>query len=1464
MQVARSSKLKKLRHDEYTVGWICALPVELAVAKAMLDEEHCTLEKSANDSNAYSLGSIGSDSDTRHNVVIVCLPAGKYGTIPAATVAVHLVNSFPSIKVAVMVGIGGGVPSPENNYNVRLGDVVVSTPIGEYPGVVQWDMGKEEGSFKRTGALNNPPNSLLTALSTLQAEYEMRDSWIPEHLKAMVDMYPRLKAYIKSDDLEDFLFKQSYQHITDPPLNVRKRKASVLDEEPGGEQIGSAALPGQVDCPWCDKDETVSRKPNSRETMVHFGLVASGNSVIKNAAFRDKLNRTLGGQVLCIEMEAAGLMNNLPCIVIRGICDYADSHKNERWQKYAAAVAAAFTKEFLGYVQLGDITQERAMKEVLEKLDRVEELVSRTDTNVQSIKTQNDRKEDRKILEWLSPMDFSRQQTDNLSRRHEGTGNWFFESEQYNTWAAGESQTLYCRGLPGTGKTTLTAAVIDDLLRKYENDEQAAIAYVIFKFEQRSLQSADATMASILKQLSRGCICDQLRALYEYHEKRGTRPLLKEISGIIMSIAKAHSRVFIIVDALDECQTASGNQQTFLSEVSKLRDETRANIFVTSRHISEISTWFEQKVPGHMALGIHATDEDIRSLLYRRALKLEGIIQYDAGLREEVIENIIKEVDGMVLLAELRFDSFHEKYTIYDVRQMLESQLSVEKNAYDMVYEIAMDRIRESTADDTYKLIMAILAWIVCAKRLLTVAELGHALSIEIDNRKYEHTKVFHDKSIRSLVSKCCGLVTIDESSGSIRLVHFTAQEYFNNKKPVLFPNSESDIAKKCITYLLYDAFKEGPCFQATMVETRLRTYSLYRYAAHHWSHHTQDAEDARCLQFSLELLQDTTYVQACMEGLLPIGDLIRCSFKSVKGATGLHLAALLGFEKGVVQLILALSGERIDPNAQTGDHETPLFLAAQGGHGQIVKFLLNFGADPNIRNGYKSPLRYAIVSGQATIAKILLQKGAEMNFFDYWSKKLPLAFALDNSDAEMVQLLIDHGADPNKCKSKFGKDMTALEYGIHERRFSKECLHAITKSGVKMRISKKAIGEALVWGATDEVPNLVVFTATFAIEEYLRDCPEVTKRRCLSLYSAIGIDKNREAVISAVKDVRAGSEIFRLGDFTPLFYAVHLRLADIVQVLIDHGADLEARRKGETALLVAARLGYEDMIELLADSKAEIEVENNDRQTPLMAAIRGGHTKAVEVLLCKMTNTNAANSFIEDALFDAVLRDREEITPILLNTGVNLEARDKAGNTVLMIAAMHGRMAITKVLLDKGANPNARRKGDRSSPFPLNYAVDPLLLAAYYGYVGQVELLLDNKANIKGPENSPSTPLLAAAANGQAEVVEVLLRRGASLESQHSYSHAPLYVAADRSRWKVMEVLLNWGVDTHVQDADGRELMASMNVGIDDEIVMVMKRGKSPERHEVFMGVVELLKGRGFDTSKINERDIPDFHLFW
>lgn len=320
--------MPKRRHstEVYTVGWVCALPIELAAAAEMLDEEHEDPPPDGTDTNLYTLGHIGD-----HNVVIACLPAGQIGTNSAAAVAMQMKSRFASIRFGLLVGIGGGVPSADSG--IRLGDVVVSQPHMQHGGVVQYDHGKTgaDGNYTRTGFLNTPPTVLLNALAKLRANYYRGRTSLHTHLSAL----NVLPIFRRENAGPDILFQPIYNHA------------------------------GGATCDCCSRENSVERAPRtSQEVVLHYGTIASGNQVIKDSVTRDRLNAELGG-VLCFEMEAAGLMNSFPCLVIRGICDYADSHKNKRWQPYAAATAAACAKEILSVIPAAEVAHARTVDQVV-------------------------------------------------------------------------------------------------------------------------------------------------------------------------------------------------------------------------------------------------------------------------------------------------------------------------------------------------------------------------------------------------------------------------------------------------------------------------------------------------------------------------------------------------------------------------------------------------------------------------------------------------------------------------------------------------------------------------------------------------------------------------------------------------------------------------------------------------------------------------------------------------------------------------------------------------------------------------------------------------------------------------------------------------------------------------------------------------------------------------------------------
>jgi nucleoside phosphorylase len=324
---------------DYMIGWICAVTTEYVAAQAFLDEKHDgPAYLPPHNKNDYTLGRIG-----KHNVVISVLPMGEYGISSAARVAEDMMHSFPNIRIGLMVGIGGGAPSQK--HDIRLGDIVVSIPCNGQGGVLQYDFGKtiQGQCFQPIGFLDQPPTVLRAAVNGLEAQYESDGHQLNKAVDRILEIKPRLrKKYQRPDPASDLLYQSHIVHSTD------------------------SGLPCAVNC-GDDPSSLVSRSLRAEDDnpAIHYGLIASANQLMKDALIRDKL--TTQKDVLCFEMEAAGLMNHFPCLVIRGICDYADSHKNKAWQGYAAMVAAAYAKDLLHRIVPQHVEQETNIVNNLKK-----------------------------------------------------------------------------------------------------------------------------------------------------------------------------------------------------------------------------------------------------------------------------------------------------------------------------------------------------------------------------------------------------------------------------------------------------------------------------------------------------------------------------------------------------------------------------------------------------------------------------------------------------------------------------------------------------------------------------------------------------------------------------------------------------------------------------------------------------------------------------------------------------------------------------------------------------------------------------------------------------------------------------------------------------------------------------------------------------------------------------------------
>ncbi|KAL5047116.1 nucleoside phosphorylase domain-containing protein [Aspergillus fruticulosus] len=597
--------------DLYAVGWIAALPLERAAATAILDERHekpLDFDQPYSDTNSYTWGRIG-----EHNVVIASLAAGKYGTTSAAATALPMLTSFPQIRFGLLVGIGAGISRPDKGQDIRLGDVAVSQPRGNSGGVIQYDLFKAKPGNQRDGVafLNSPPEVLLHALAKIQAEHELEPPKLLKYLEEAMARYPRLvkQGYIYQGFENDQLFKTS------------------------------------------DPNEEIQREPrDSTNPEIHYGIIASGNTLLKDATYRDKILEDIGDECICFEMEAAGLMNNFPCIVIRGISDYADSHKNDRWQRYAAATAAAYAKELLAFVPSQDLQKTQkaidALENISENVAEICYITNDTRAVVGSLRLDNQLD---KIKKWLAAPDPSTNLNEAQKKHHEGTGSWFLESELFGQWKSGERQHLWLHGNPGCGKTVLSAAVIGHLNQQHGLSH--AVLNFFFDFTDADKQSLDKLLRSLIAQLYSRCenTREELNKLFSSCEDGHRQPTYESLFTTFIQMANYVSKIQIVIDALDECKT----RKDLLWWMEDLARSGHAGLhfLVTSRKEEDIESELKRLLHQGNIISIQQdpVNRDIQLYVHRRLQNDRGFERWRTApaVQDEIETELMEKANGM-------------------------------------------------------------------------------------------------------------------------------------------------------------------------------------------------------------------------------------------------------------------------------------------------------------------------------------------------------------------------------------------------------------------------------------------------------------------------------------------------------------------------------------------------------------------------------------------------------------------------------------------------------------------------------------------------------------------------------------------------------------------------------------------------------------------------------------------------
>ncbi|KAM5366213.1 hypothetical protein ACJZ2D_010641 [Fusarium nematophilum] len=1250
------------------------------------------------------------------------------GTVKAAQCAATVAQQFPNIRFALMIAIGGGIPS--RRVDVRLGDVAVSIPRDDHPGVIEYDYGKyENGKFVLKGSLAKPPPILISADGSLEEDEEMDES----PLGAILEGITSKRGYGRPRS-DDILFDESFHHVIE------------------GEDCS--------ECHASSTKEIVPRKPRFEEIKVHRGLILSGGGVIKNPADRSRLRRG-NESAICFEMEAAGIMDQIP---LERKIDAVGNDVQELKQDAEVTRQAIQRKEVLDWLQDVNWRHQQYMHYDRREPGTGQWLLDSSE-----------------FQEWLEAPGSTL-----LCCGLPEVGKTVMASIMIDHLEQKIAQ-------PSPERTSTKPSAVVFVYCSFQERERQKAVHILESLLRQLIEKLPALPESVQdlhadnKQKPLGSIIsrDVTDALcsvsVHFHQLY-----------IVIDALDECEHVAALLPEIFRIQKETGASIVATSRPEKrIEDQFDGKLSLNIRTTDEdVERYLDQQISNHKVIKDEAKDFQSKTKAsLRREIKqrirnaADGIFLLARFHLDSVMEmtspNGILETVKTLPRGSQAYREIYGKTIRRIGSQPVEYRCLARRTLEWLVCAhraLTIQELREALAikpgsSSLDKKDFNSTQIMVDACKGLVVVEGSKDI------------RLLHHTTREYLDSNFGCLAWLGGRETSTVPPVFDAEQNETARA-----SAQYAIALACVTYLSFKAFELGPCRLPVHFDDRLESKRFYRYAGVHWGRHLRSCGPHIPSVVATSSMASFIYNASKVEASCQVLFTERPNYGRTGNekafpshCTGLHLAALFGVEL----LVRSLLGHGHHVDAQDADGRTPLSYAAENYDDATVTLLLDAGADmEKSDNWLQTPLSCAAKGGYKATGQRLLERGADIETRRDDGQK-PLILAARKGHVDLVEILLDSGAD---IEARDKHDITALLYATRGRR--EAVVQVLLRNNANVNQPGKTGGPPL-WGAagngfleiaqillnngaypcgTNYKPSSPLFqTANGGHADVVRlllDAGVRPNRLELKSCVLVAATKGHVAVLELLLDRCGHPDISCAHFWGPLVSAAGRGHEAAVRLLMDHGVSVEGGQKLDSPLYAAALNGHAPVVRLLLDGGADPNrVAFHGGMTPLWAAGDGGQSTIATLLLENGADPNTADDSGQTPLHQFVENGSTEVVELLLEKGTDIEAVDGWGDTPLLQAAVHGHMEIASLLLDKGADPNAKHRNGET----------PIHLASQDGNLSMVKMLLHKGADPNMLDKLGRTALWMASSCQHERTAEFLRSKGAKLgwgRSKHETMH--------------------------------------------------------------------------------------------